>query len=80
MLTPRIMKLHRYIDHDWQMTRINFQRTHGDRAAFLTVGRHRNAFSRRPHESMWELNGDQQEMTRVPEKSDKHLRSDQGFI
>ncbi|KAH3694676.1 hypothetical protein DPMN_082117, partial [Dreissena polymorpha] len=27
MLTPRIMKLHRYIDHDWQMTPINFQVT-----------------------------------------------------
>ncbi|KAH3879460.1 hypothetical protein DPMN_003363, partial [Dreissena polymorpha] len=27
MLTPRIMKLHRYIDHDWQMTPIDFQVT-----------------------------------------------------
>ncbi|KAH3823767.1 hypothetical protein DPMN_125589 [Dreissena polymorpha] len=27
MLKPRIMKLHRYIDHDWQMTPINFQVT-----------------------------------------------------
>ena len=25
MLTPRIMELHRYIDHDWQMTRKDFQ-------------------------------------------------------
>ncbi|KAH3697601.1 hypothetical protein DPMN_085104 [Dreissena polymorpha] len=25
MLTPRIMKLRRYIDHDWQMTPIDFQ-------------------------------------------------------
>ncbi|KAH3840415.1 hypothetical protein DPMN_113863 [Dreissena polymorpha] len=25
MLTPRIMKLHRNIDHDWQMTPIDFQ-------------------------------------------------------
>ncbi|KAH3848970.1 hypothetical protein DPMN_091355 [Dreissena polymorpha] len=25
MLTPRIMKLHRYIDHDWQMTPMDFQ-------------------------------------------------------
>ncbi|KAH3750758.1 hypothetical protein DPMN_185289, partial [Dreissena polymorpha] len=25
MLTPRIMKLHRYIDHAWQMTTIDFQ-------------------------------------------------------
>ncbi|KAH3700852.1 hypothetical protein DPMN_075833 [Dreissena polymorpha] len=24
MLMPRIMKLHRYIDHDWQMTPIDF--------------------------------------------------------
>ena len=27
MLTPRIMKLHRYIDHDWQMIPIDFQVT-----------------------------------------------------
>jgi len=27
MLTPRIMKLHRYIDDDWQMTPVNFQVT-----------------------------------------------------
>ncbi|KAH3727015.1 hypothetical protein DPMN_052940 [Dreissena polymorpha] len=27
MLRPRIMKLHRYIDHDWQMTTIDFQVT-----------------------------------------------------
>ncbi|KAH3752992.1 hypothetical protein DPMN_187620 [Dreissena polymorpha] len=27
MLTPRIMKLHRYIDHDSQMTPIDFQVT-----------------------------------------------------
>ncbi|KAH3736080.1 hypothetical protein DPMN_042640 [Dreissena polymorpha] len=27
MLTPRIMKLHRNIDHDWQMTPIDFQVT-----------------------------------------------------
>ncbi|KAH3878432.1 hypothetical protein DPMN_002325 [Dreissena polymorpha] len=27
MLTPRIMKLHRYIDHVWQMTPIDFQVT-----------------------------------------------------
>ena len=27
MLTPRIMKLHRYIDNDWQMTPIDFQVT-----------------------------------------------------
>ncbi|KAH3892244.1 hypothetical protein DPMN_016359 [Dreissena polymorpha] len=27
MLTPRFMKLHRYIDHDWQMTPIDFQVT-----------------------------------------------------
>ncbi|KAH3885440.1 hypothetical protein DPMN_009434 [Dreissena polymorpha] len=27
MLRPRIMKLHRYIDHDWQMTPIDFQVT-----------------------------------------------------
>ncbi|KAH3709557.1 hypothetical protein DPMN_069021 [Dreissena polymorpha] len=27
MLTPRIMKLDRYIDHDWQMTPIDFQVT-----------------------------------------------------
>ncbi|KAH3880648.1 hypothetical protein DPMN_004569 [Dreissena polymorpha] len=27
MLWPRIMKLHRYIDHDWQMTPIDFQVT-----------------------------------------------------
>ncbi|KAH3715524.1 hypothetical protein DPMN_058235 [Dreissena polymorpha] len=27
MLTPRIMKLHRKIDHDWQMTPIDFQVT-----------------------------------------------------
>ncbi|KAH3712285.1 hypothetical protein DPMN_071979 [Dreissena polymorpha] len=27
MLTPRIMKLHRNIDHDWQMTPIDFQIT-----------------------------------------------------
>ena len=26
-----------------------FQRTYGDRAAFLTIGRHLHAFSRRPH-------------------------------
>ncbi|KAH3852601.1 hypothetical protein DPMN_095113 [Dreissena polymorpha] len=26
-LTPRFMKLHRYIDHDWQMTPIAFQVT-----------------------------------------------------
>ncbi|KAH3882086.1 hypothetical protein DPMN_006017 [Dreissena polymorpha] len=25
MLTPRFMKLHRYIDHDWQMTPIDVQ-------------------------------------------------------
>ncbi|KAH3816029.1 hypothetical protein DPMN_144569 [Dreissena polymorpha] len=25
MITPRIMKLHRYIDHYWQMTLIDFQ-------------------------------------------------------
>ncbi|KAH3755773.1 hypothetical protein DPMN_190472 [Dreissena polymorpha] len=27
MLTPKIIKLHRYIDHDWQMTPIYFQVT-----------------------------------------------------
>ena len=27
MLTPKIMKLHRYIDDDWQMTPVNFQVT-----------------------------------------------------
>ncbi|KAH3705648.1 hypothetical protein DPMN_080725 [Dreissena polymorpha] len=27
MLTPRFMNLHRYIDHDWQMTPINLQVT-----------------------------------------------------
>ncbi|KAH3837059.1 hypothetical protein DPMN_110437 [Dreissena polymorpha] len=27
MLRPRIMRLHRYIDHDWQMTPIDFQVT-----------------------------------------------------
>ncbi|KAH3830997.1 hypothetical protein DPMN_104256 [Dreissena polymorpha] len=31
MLTPRIMKLHWYIDHDWQMTPIDFQVTRDDK-------------------------------------------------
>ncbi|KAH3755807.1 hypothetical protein DPMN_190506 [Dreissena polymorpha] len=30
MPRPRIMKLHRYIDHDWQMTPIDFQVTRTD--------------------------------------------------
>ncbi|KAH3847061.1 hypothetical protein DPMN_089373 [Dreissena polymorpha] len=35
MLWPRIMKLHRYIDHDWQMTPINFQVTSSARESHV---------------------------------------------
>ena len=37
-LRPRIMKLHRYIDHDWQMTPIDFQVTRSK--VKVTVTRH----------------------------------------
>ncbi|KAH3738168.1 hypothetical protein DPMN_044796 [Dreissena polymorpha] len=40
MLTPKIMKLHRYIDHDWQMTPIDFQvkgQCHSDKKRILTM-------------------------------------------
>ncbi|KAH3889130.1 hypothetical protein DPMN_013180 [Dreissena polymorpha] len=37
MLTPRIMKLHRYIDHDWQMTPIDFQVTRVSRTTRDTL-------------------------------------------
>ncbi|KAH3729866.1 hypothetical protein DPMN_055844 [Dreissena polymorpha] len=41
MLTPRIMKLHRDIDHDWQMTPMDFQVTSlrvSPRCSFVLVG------------------------------------------
>ncbi|KAH3753188.1 hypothetical protein DPMN_187822 [Dreissena polymorpha] len=38
MLRPRIMKLHRYIDNDWQMTPIDFQVTSGYDGLALSVG------------------------------------------
>ncbi|KAH3770255.1 hypothetical protein DPMN_171539 [Dreissena polymorpha] len=36
MLSPRIMKLHRCIDHDWQMTPIDFQVTRSKVKATVT--------------------------------------------
>ncbi|KAH3702875.1 hypothetical protein DPMN_077902 [Dreissena polymorpha] len=41
MLTPMIMKLHRYIDHEWQMNPIDFQMNllfNCSLACFLCVG------------------------------------------
>ncbi|KAH3789537.1 hypothetical protein DPMN_167717 [Dreissena polymorpha] len=48
MLTPRIMKLHRYIDHDWQMTPIDFQVTRS-KVMVTCRGESARLSSDRPH-------------------------------